>query len=165
MPLKISSCGPQLTELDITAFEKRIGQLLPADYRNFLLAHNGGVPESHVIRNNEVGDLEVQLFYGIREEEYFDIDLLRESMRGRWPERFLAIAIDSFGDFYCLSLSGPDAGEVYFWDHEQEADPDEPATELNLFPIAKSFAEFLYLMEPIDSEEYLREWRLRHPNA
>ena len=165
MPLKISNCGPPLTELEITALEIRIGRLLPTDYRNFLLTHNGGVPESHVIRNDEVGDLEVQLFYGIRHEEYFDIDLLRESMRGRWPERFLAIAIGSFGDFYCLSLSGPDSGEVHFWDHEQESEQDEPATELNLFPIAKSFAEFLYSMEPIDSDEYLREWRLRHPDA
>ena len=77
-------------------------------------------------------------------------------MLGRWPARFLAIAIDGFGNRFLLSLGMPDYGDVYFWDHEQEADEGEPPTEDNLNLVAHSFAEFWYQVEPLDPNEYLR---------
>ena len=36
---------PPLKEDDIVAAERQLGISLPADYRNFLLKHNGGYPE------------------------------------------------------------------------------------------------------------------------
>ena len=161
MSLTLADCGPPLSDDALTAFERRIRRLLPADYRDFLLRYNGGIPPWHVIRSSDIGDLGVQLFYGIRKDEPFDIDVAHERTRGRWPDRFLAIAIDSFGNAFCLSLAETDAGTIYFWDHE--AAPVEPGSEHNLFPLANSFAEFWYLMEPIDRDEYLREWKRSHP--
>jgi hypothetical protein len=57
-----------------------------------LLNYNGGRPEFHVIRDSERGDLGVKLFFGIWNQKYFDLDAENESMRGRWPHRFLSIA-------------------------------------------------------------------------
>ncbi|WP_412540077.1 hypothetical protein R8Z50_30310 [Longispora sp. K20-0274] len=36
-----------------------------------------------------------------------------------------------------------DAGEVVFWDHEEEAEEGQPATRTNLYHVSDSFAEFL----------------------
>jgi hypothetical protein len=64
-------------------------------------------------------------------------------------------AIDDCGNRFCLSIESPDFGSVYFWDHEEE-EGEEP-TELNLYHVADSFAEFWNRMEPIDPDEYLAE--------
>ena len=76
---------------------------------------------------------------------------------GRWPARFLSIAIDDCGNRFCLSLGEPDCGSVYFWDHEEEAEDDEEPTELNLYHLADSFGEFWNRIEPIDRDSYLAE--------
>ncbi len=99
----------------------------------------------------------VQLFFGIRKDEYFDILAENQTMRGRWPSRLLSIAIGDCGDRFCLSLGPPDAGRIYFWDHEEQAEEDEEPTELNLYHVADSFTEFWNHMEPIDPDEYLAE--------
>ena len=157
MQIEFSKRGPAIRDADVDAFEARIGRILPPDYRGFLLAYNGGRPSSHVIRNVETSDLGVQLFYGIWSNEHFDIDAVNCRMKDRWPSRFIAIAIDDFGNRFCLSLGPPDAGSVYFWNHEEEADEGEEPTELNLYHLADSFAEFWERMEPIDSDIYLAE--------
>jgi cell wall assembly regulator SMI1 len=157
MPVDFSKRGPSITEAAIDRFQADLGCQLPADYREFLLSHNGGRPEFHVIRTQDVGDLGVQLFYGLWDNENYDIVLANQVMRGRWPRRFIAIAIDDFGNQFCLSLGEPDYGRVYFWNHEEEAEEDEEPTEFNLYPIADSFAEFWELVEAIDKRTYLAE--------
>jgi hypothetical protein len=157
MPIEIAERGPVLGEADVAAFEARIGCVLPSDYRAFLLVYNGGVPEHHIIRNPGIGDMGVQLFFGIRKDENFDIIAENQTMRGRWPSRLLSIAIGDCGDRFCLSLGPRDAGRIYFWFHEEEAEEDEEPTELNLYPLANSFAEFWERIEPIDPDEFLAE--------
>lgn len=157
MLLELRDKGPKITEADIMAFEERIGQPFPRDYRVFLFAYNGGRPENHVIRNVETGDIGVKIFFGIHHKEYFDINAENQSMRGRWPTRFLSIAIGDCGDRFCLSLGPPDYGSVYFWNHEQESEDDEEPTELNLYYLAESFTEFWKRIELIDRDEYLAE--------
>ena len=43
--LKLEHLGPALTPDSIEAFEREIGGRLPDDYKEFLLAHNGGITE------------------------------------------------------------------------------------------------------------------------
>jgi hypothetical protein len=78
-------------------------------------------------------------------------------MSGRWPSRLLSIAIDDGGNRFLLSLGPPDFGAIYYWDHEEEAEEDEEPTELNLYHVAGSFAEFWGRIEPIDRDVYLAE--------
>jgi hypothetical protein len=54
-----------------------------------------------------------------------------------------------------LSLAG--FRRHYYWDHEEEAEEDEEPTELNLYHVADSFAEFWDRIEPIDRDVYLAE--------
>jgi len=43
--VRIRSPGPKLTEWYLTPFERALGRALPADYRSFVLEHNGGEPK------------------------------------------------------------------------------------------------------------------------
>ncbi len=40
--MRLSNCGPPVSESDIVAFERRVGVALPDDYRQFLIEVNGG---------------------------------------------------------------------------------------------------------------------------
>ena len=155
MPPEFFKRGPVISAADIDAFEGRIDRRLPADYRDFLLALNGGRPNHHVIRDTATGDIGVKIFFGICEEEYFDIDAECETMQGRIFSHHLSIAIDGLGNRYCVSLGPSDFGCVYFWDHEEEADEGEDPSELNLYLVADSFTELFSRMEPIDPDKYL----------
>ncbi|MGD9724271.1 MAG: SMI1/KNR4 family protein [Pirellulales bacterium] len=149
--------GPCISDADVRCLESRIGRELPADYRAFLLTCNGGRPSYHVIRDPDLGDLGVQLFFGIREDEFYSIDAEHRNMRGRRPERCLCFAIDGCGNAFCLSLGSPDYGSVYFWDHEEEAPEGDGPTEDNVYHLADSFTGFWNRMEPIDPDVYFAE--------
>ncbi len=50
MAIVIRKNGFPITEHDIANLEQSIGYRLPGDYRNFLLAHNGGRPGHYAFR-------------------------------------------------------------------------------------------------------------------
>jgi hypothetical protein len=89
----------------------------------------------------------VEWLYGIQEGgEFFNsFELHYRGSRGRMPPNIIPIGSDPGGNQICISVSGPDQGHVYFWDHEKEADPDdneEPGYD-NLYFVAHSFSDFL----------------------
>ena len=136
-------------------FESQIGQRLPEDYRDFLLRCNGGyaagavvfqgpTPEGHAADAcpNHIG--------GFREEGHFSLVAARENYQTdevRIPEALLWIMDDPFGNAMCLGLTGQHRGRIYFWDHENEPDPEtwdgkvETAGNINL--LANSFTAFV----------------------
>lgn len=64
---------------------------------------------------------------------------LRRSPLGAWdfgPE-FLAIGDNTFGNFFCLKLTGDDAGAVYYWEH------DHAEGEECMFLVAPTFTNFI----------------------
>ena len=137
-------CGPQICDEDIRAVEREIGISLPQDYRDFLLAQNGGRPEPNAfpingLENNPFGT--IQVFLGIEDAiESCNLDWTYHTFSGRLPDNLIAIARDDCGDLICLSLYGEDAGSVIFWDRHQEI--EEPSYA-NVYHVADSFAEFL----------------------
>lgn len=144
--LKIINSQSPLSEADLQAVEARLNILFPSDYRQFLLAYNGGVPEPDAFHfKNETGpytDSCVDRFYAIYDGEYdnFEKQFLSCKADGLLPENMIAVADDPGGNMICLSVSGPDTNSVYFWDHEAIDEDDKSA---NLHLIADSFAEFL----------------------
>ena len=155
MPVELSECGAAITSADVVAFELRIGFELPADYRAFLLKYNGGRPGPNMIRNAEIGDCCVKQYFGIREEEHFSLETKWQRMRQRVLADQLAIAIDDFGNLFCISVGTDDYGALYFWDHEWEAEEGEEPSYQNLTRLAVSFSDFWVRMEPFDPRECL----------
>lgn len=131
--------GESITVEEISAFEEKIGHRLPSAYRDFLLAYNGGRPIPALVDIDDCpsGASEVQVFLGLTGE--FESETLEWSwnvFRGRIPERLLPIADDPFGNLFCLSLEGMDAGQILFLDRYEES-------ESRPYFVANNFTEFL----------------------
>ena len=140
--------GEPLTAEHIDALETTVGKPFPPEYRAFLLAHNGGRPESAIvdIDNCPAGAGVVQMFLGVTGPiESETVEWSWKVFQGRIPERLLPVADDPFGNLFCLSLDGQDRGCVFFLDRYE----DSPAPYL----VAKSWNEFLGQLRAFTPEE------------
>jgi hypothetical protein len=78
----------------------------------------------------------------------------------RVPDWLLPVASDALGNLFAVSLRDQDRGSVWFWDHEREADEDEPPTETNLRRKAadwRTFLESLGPPPPVDDDDIIEE--------
>lgn len=138
MRCKMGNGGPRLSENDLDSFEKDANIVLPAEYRSFLLRHNGGLPSPDVIdvKGAPGSPTDVQVFFGIgRPVESSDLRWNRRTFVERLPNKWLPIAHDSGGNLFCLSLSGPDVGSVMYVDLDQALP--------GFYSVARNIDEFL----------------------
>jgi len=133
--------GPPLDERELTSFEKEHGLSLPAAYREFLLATNGGRPERDLmairgLKGNPVGRIHV--FFGLKDPiESCNLDWNLAVFRDRIPASLLPIATTEGADQVCLSVTGERAGAIFYWDGYARAG------ERNLYFLANDFASFI----------------------
>lgn len=138
-----------VSEDTIATFEKRLETRLPEDYRNFMLAHNGGEPSRRVFKyKNHSGPYagsSVRYFFAFSSDEDYSIkDYFVEFVsNNRMPGDLVPIGTDEGGNLVCIAVKGPNTGKIYFWDHEEEAEEGQEASYNNLFLVADSFKEFL----------------------
>lgn len=133
--------GPKVSVIEISGFEKKYSIALPADFRDFLLANNGGTPNKAYYVENKA-DLVVNFFYSlgtqkysleeaIADMEYDDPQLLKE---------MIPIGEDAFGNVLCLSITEKKYGSVFSRDHE---DGDVRCISNSLSGILKGLKETL----------------------
>ncbi len=129
---------------EIVAFEDLVEGSLPVNYQLFLKSDNGGRPRERLFRlattngGSEEGLLDY--FFALHGGRIGSLKRTWESYQDQLPPGHVPIATDSFGNLIVLKLGGPNPGQVYFWDHEEDEGSPEAA---NLSPIAGSFAEFV----------------------
>jgi hypothetical protein len=147
MTIIIEEKGRSIRMDELIDLEATIGKQLPSDYKNFLLAYNGGIPENNIFdipsADNSSGISEL---LGVD-----DIINSKRIMHNRLVEDALPIAYDECGNLICLVL-GPKEG-VYFWEHEWESDEGEEPTWENMHFLASTFTEFLDCLRPFDPNE------------
>ncbi len=106
--------GPE-SEASLQAFERKHRVRLPAAYRDYMLAHGGGVPEA----NCYVDELRrVEVYVGIIYS--LDAEVMADQLFGfgRPAETgFLVVAGNGGGDEFLLELG---TGAVFYWDHERD---------------------------------------------
>ena len=148
MNLKIDDPALPVAEADVAEAEARMTSSIPPEYRKFLLKNNGGRPRQPCdfsMRDssgrNQVGT--VDRFLGIDAPEFFNLEHYLQVYQDRIPRNRFPIAYDPGGNLIVISTSSSDAGSVYFWDHELEAEEGQPPTDKNLYFIAGNFDEFL----------------------
>src|SRR5438874_7483524 len=133
---------PPPTSLDlIVRLEQRIGQPLPAAYRDYLLSQDGGwlAPNDEALKVVfGLGDVPNELSMW-RKLDTFD---------SRLPAWLLPVAQDAYGNLYAISLRDQDRGSVWFWDHEEEADEGEPPSEDNIELRAPDWRTFIEGIRP-----------------
>jgi cell wall assembly regulator SMI1 len=128
----------------VDRLEQQLGQSLPDDYRDYLLQQDGG----RLSDNNEA----VSEIFGLNESfEYYNSMWKHLQMyRDRVPPWLLPVASDEYGNLFAISLRTSDFGSVWFWNHELEADEDEPPTEDNIELKAPSWTAFLESLQPVE---------------
>lgn len=137
----ISGSRSPLREADLRALEQRLGITLPLEYRNFLLQHNGGHPTPNVFSIaacpiDDQGVLTQMLSISDGEETLLNyVDMYAD----RIPPNLLPIGFDPGSNLICISVSGADRGNVYFWAHDFEASEDEGPNYDNVYFVADNF--------------------------
>lgn len=121
---RMRKSGPALNDEDIARAERQLKVQFPEQYRTFLKRYNGGrpvpdgFPEGSRARNSTL-----QVFYRIEERPRNLVEQVKELREiGRISLEYLPIANDDFDNIICLMVTGPDAGKVYFWEHESADD-------------------------------------------
>jgi len=142
---------PPASAADVSAFELSLGCRLPEDYREFLIACNGGFVGGTLwfkglTPTGEPADAGVHHIGGFRQESHFSLVWHRECYEGRIPNDLLWIMDDPFGNAICLGIEGAHFGMVFFWNHKIEPDDEWDGTVEkagNLQLLANSFSDFV----------------------
>jgi len=151
----MESRGPSVTEADVVAFERRLGHLLPEDYRRFLLEVNGGcLTMSHM--SFSWGNINLLLSLNSPDENY---DLLEYVLDHRSlsllpsPD-LLAVGFDDGGGRILLALVGEHRGEVWF-ENTSDPRPEDANPRVEWFKrrdmkkLADSFEQFMSSLQPL----------------
>lgn len=151
--VELKRVGPPLSEEDLASFERELGVSLPDPYRRFLLRTNSGVPTPGMyvvdVEGLPGGAADVQVFFGLSDSlECYDLRWNKDTLCERLPEERLAIACDSGGSVFCISLEGGDRGAVLYCDLHSvqfnfEVDPE-------FYPVASDFDAFLNKLRAFD---------------
>ncbi|MCZ2340638.1 MAG: SMI1/KNR4 family protein [Bacteroidales bacterium] len=160
-----------LTPEDVRFLEQQIGNVLPDDYKRFILKYGC----AHFFNSNvvvraiepppeDLSDadwLAFAVFFGSCEQYRLldEIDLVR----GRMPDTVIPIAGDYGGNLFCLGVGGEDLGKVYIWDFHNEPDTQDYLDEglpvpdrlmySNMGLVSKSFSDFILQMYVRDEGE------------
>lgn len=139
--------GAPLQDEDLDAFENRVGVRFPAEYRAFLLAHNGGRVEPRTFGDEWDGTIQYFLSIGPPFDATYAWETFRHPDYPRMPPEHIPIAYCEGGNLLTIVVEGPHRGQIFYWDHEEEG--DETYTYDNLRFVATSLDELLAsLREP-----------------
>lgn len=133
------------TETQVRQIEKGFEFQFPMEYREFLLQHNGGIPDSPDIESGDadIGTIQITRFLSVKStSDTSDEDSLQPAIEFQWgslnlPESLIPIAIAE-EDIVLLRVDGEDAGSVLLWYGISSGYEVE-----NTLPLAGSFSEFL----------------------
>jgi hypothetical protein len=130
-----------VSEIELARFERDARLVLPADYRQFLLMHNGGrpVPADFMLTvDGETSPWRVHFFYGLNDPvESCSLKWNLEVTKDTRPPGTLPIASDEGGNMFYLRWDKPDAGSVHF------GPTPWGGRRVHLTRICGSFTEFL----------------------
>ena len=134
----------------IASFESLIGERLPGQYRDFLLACNTARAcvykgfATFTTRDGLEGSIEE--FFGQNATDR-DLFFYARHMRGRLGPNLIAVGCDALGNITCLGVRGDVRDRVYFWEPiglpGENVEEDQTSTHL----VSDSFDEFISCIE------------------
>lgn len=155
---------------ELNRIEEQIGAVIPGAFRDFLLeigaASFGAVCNIRPTQSlpSHISLFGLSVFFGADCEQSYSLSSQIRSYAGRVPETMIPIADNLFGDRYCLGTKGAHKGKIFFWDHENEYDPEmchagQGHSWQNVYLIADSFEDLLNRMEPSSEMPFSRKAR------
>lgn len=146
--MKINACKEKTSPEKINALERELNVSLPVPYREFLLSHNGGVPERKLFSSKGYGDSLLKEFHGIfKNDAIRDIQSNLETFRQSLAKNLIPICCDQLGNQILLGIRRKYKGKIYFWWHEGPEETD------SIFPVAESFTKFLESLKDLPEEK------------
>ncbi len=144
MSIKIKKPGKGISKQELSDFEVFIGHRLPADYREFLIKHNGGITQTNEFDVPQINSGSgINEFLSVKEMVQQKKRLGKRIVENAWP-----IAYAEGGNLVCIVL-GDNSG-IYFWDHELEAEEHNLPSWKNMFLLATSFNQFWQSLRKFD---------------
>ena len=139
--IEFSNLFGRLIMDDLIDFERTNEFVLPEDYRNFLIEHNGGRPKPNTVKKVNT---DVNWLYSFCEEPdwasfYYAIDIYQ----GRLPSWYIPIGYDSGGNLFIMSLFKENKGVIALWLHEREHPEDGSQYFDNVVLLADNFDQFI----------------------
>lgn len=142
-----------ITITDIKTFENNYNISFPVDFKNFLLANNGGkTSKRRRFRTNDdkkEGKItsSIILFYPISDETEANLEEKYRlyNVGNIIPRNFLPIGEDPRNNLICMSIEGNDTGSIYhcemdYFDYLKEGRELE---QKHIRLVSKSFSEFV----------------------
>ena len=149
--------GPAVDGAAVAAFERELGARLPDDYRDFLLAVNGGrTARSHRVFAIKKDRTNLNSLNSLNDpESSFNLARRWETSRSRYPAEVIPVGYDDGGGAVVVVVSGPRRGQVWFADGvDPRPEGSNPRVEWfdrrDVCKIADSFAEFMAGLRPLD---------------
>ena len=134
----------------IAAFERKLGRLLPADYRRWLLRSNGGVFHSRVITEDNIT---ITSFHGLNSGyDWADLESSYDSTRAFLGLDLLPIAATPFNDKVCMSLDPALCGSIIAYSSDAGVDEILEIHGVDR-TLARDFSTFLLTLRIEPSQE------------
>ncbi|MGH3716383.1 MAG: SMI1/KNR4 family protein [Micromonosporaceae bacterium] len=139
-------------EKELTELEGQLPAPLPAAYREFLAATNGGRPATPAV-HPRFGFVVDQTFFGFGRRDWFgNLSHVRQWLKDKFTADFLPIGHVQGGTL-AVRLTGEDAGSVWYYDDDDPRDDDsydaDEVAERLLRRCADSFDRFVGALVPV----------------
>jgi SMI1 / KNR4 family (SUKH-1) len=112
-----------MTETDLKLIESKLGVVLPAEYRDFMLTYPQSLREAKLVGDEEsasdsflFNDLTMVIEHN--KEMRKPGLLVTKSETSPWPDHYFIIGADCGGNCWCIKLGSESRG-VWFFDHEE----------------------------------------------
>ncbi|EIB99112.1 SMI1/KNR4 family protein [Pantoea sp. Sc1] len=140
---KIHDSKSMVSEQDIVNVENQLSIKLPDSYREFLKKYNGGYPQpdGFDFADGEDGS-SVDKFLEVSDSKNEGLINYFNTYKERIPKNYIPIAKDPGGNLILIGINGEKA-EVYFWDHENEADDGDVPGMQNMHLVALNLDDFI----------------------
>jgi hypothetical protein len=151
MTIAWTNSGPQLHELHLQSFEADKNVQLPAEYREFLLSHNGGEPKPHWFILHTTEERETWLWVtelkqiGVPSNDYRSLYYWPDYYDEGIPSDCIVIGNGMSLDVFVLYVRGARARQVWyksFVNCDEESNSDD-----ELYFLAESFPAFLAMLK------------------
>lgn len=140
---KIHDSKGTVSEQQLMNLERELGMEIPVEYRKFLRDYNGGYPQPDGFDFADGSDgSSIDRFLGISDSKNEDIIEYFNNYKSRIPDGYFPIAKDPGGNLILVKEDSP-GSEVYFWDHENEAEDGASPGMNNMHLISLFFNDFI----------------------
>ncbi len=144
--MEISGSFEKITQREIETVNERLKIVLPIDYSEFILKHNGGTPKRNRFIHESDSNLDFHVhFLGIGTKGQTSNDLLTvyAFTFEEVPEQILPIGDNGIGDLICIGVKEEYYGKVYYWYKDDRVEEGETPTFDNVELLTNSFQDFL----------------------